>query len=302
MTALRVLAVDDEAPALDELTFLLGEHPAVGEVIGASNATEALRLLSEQSVDAAFLDISMPGLNGMELATVLARYATPPALVFVTAHDDRAVQAFDVGAVDYLLKPLRARRLAQAIERVLASRPDTLVGDTAGTGADPAAAGADPATAEIAGDTDTSADSDISSTGLSTSTSTGLSTSVIPVERGGVTSLIQRDTISWVEAVGDYARLHTASGDYLVRVTLSTLESHWAEAGFARIHRSYLVALPMVTGLRTAGTGTKVMIRANGQTPEVELPVSRRQVRELKDRLVRDPLRSFRSGRGDGSS
>lgn len=302
MTALRVLAVDDEAPALDELTFLLGEHPAVGEVIGASDATEALRLLSEQSVDAAFLDISMPGLNGMELATVLARYATPPALVFVTAHDDRAVQAFDVGAVDYLLKPLRARRLAQAIERVLASRPDTLVGDTAGTDADPAAAGADPATAEIAGDTDTSADSGISSTRLSTSTSTGLSTSVIPVERGGVTSLIQRDTISWVEAVGDYARLHTASGDYLVRVTLSTLESHWAEAGFARIHRSYLVALPMVTGLRTAGTGTKVMIRANGQTPEVELPVSRRQVRELKDRLVRDPLRSFRSGRGDGSS
>ncbi|AVM01813.1 DNA-binding response regulator [Gordonia iterans] len=294
MTALRVLAVDDEAPALDELTFLLGEHPAVGEVIGASDATEALRLLSEQSVDAAFLDISMPGLNGMELATVLARYATPPALVFVTAHDDRAVQAFDVGAVDYLLKPLRARRLAQAIERVLASRPDTLVGDTAGTDADPAAAGADPATAEIAGDTDTSADSGISSTGLSTS--------VIPVERGGVTSLIQRDTISWVEAVGDYARLHTASGDYLVRVTLSTLESHWADAGFARIHRSYLVALPMVTGLRTAGTGTKVMIRANGQTPEVELPVSRRQVRELKDRLVRDPLRSFRSGRGDGSS
>lgn len=301
MTALRVLAVDDEAPALDELTFLLGEHPAVGEVIGASDATEALRLLSEQSVDAAFLDISMPGLNGMELATVLARYATPPALVFVTAHDDRAVQAFDVGAVDYLLKPLRARRLAQAIERVLASRPDTLVGDTAGTDADPAAAGADPATAEIAGDTDTSADSS-TSTGLSTSTSTGLSTSVIPVERGGVTSLIQRDTISWVEAVGDYARLHTASGDYLVRVTLSTLESHWAEAGFARIHRSYLVALHMVTGLRTAGTGTKVMIRANGQTPEVELPVSRRQVRELKDRLVRDPLRSFRSGRGDGSS
>ncbi len=302
MTALRVLAVDDEAPALDELAYLLGEHPAVGEVIGASDATEALRLLSEQSVDAAFLDISMPGLNGMELATVLARYATPPALVFVTAHDDRAVQAFEVGAVDYLLKPLRARRLAQAIERVLASRPDTLAAETAGTDGDPAAAGTDPATAETAANTDPSADSDSASTGLSTSTSTGLSTSVIPVERGGVTSLIQRDTISWVEAVGDYARLHTASGDYLVRVTLSTLESHWAEAGFARIHRSYLVALPMVTGLRTAGTGTKVMIRANGQTPEVELPVSRRQVRELKDRLVRDPLRSFRSGRGDGSS
>ena len=266
MTALRVLAVDDEAPALDELIFLLDEHPAVGEVVGAAEATEALRLLSEQPVDAAFLDISMPGLNGMELATVLAKYANPPALVFVTAHDDRAVQAFEVGAVDYLLKPLRAERLSQAIDRVLAARG----GDT------------DPEPVDEA----------------SASLKSG---EVFPVERGGVTSLIRRDSISWVEAVGDYARLHTDTGDYLVRVTLSTLESQWAHAGFVRVHRSYLVALPMVTGLRSAGNATKVMVRANGRTPEVELPISRRQVRELKDRLVRDPLRSFRTARGDGT-
>ncbi|MFZ2511376.1 MAG: LytTR family DNA-binding domain-containing protein, partial [Gordonia sp. (in: high G+C Gram-positive bacteria)] len=130
-------------------------------------------------------------------------------------------------------------------------------------------------------------------------TSTSVEGQVIPVERGGVTSLINRDTISWVEAVGDYARLHTETGAYLVRVTLSTLESHWASAGFARVHRSYLVALPMVTGLRSAGAATKVMVRANGATTAVELPVSRRQVRELKDRLVRDPLRSFRAGPQD---
>lgn len=269
MTALRVLAVDDEAPALDELIYLLDEHPAIGDVVGAADATEALRLLSEQPVDAAFLDISMPGLNGMELAAVLAKYATPPALVFVTAHDDRAVQAFEVGAVDYLLKPLRAERLSQAIDRVLAARGTEVAPEPE---------------EEPAGET---ADSLKSS-------------EVIPVERGGVTSLIRRDSISWVEAVGDYARLHTDTGAYLVRVTLSTLESQWAQAGFARVHRSYLVALPMVTGLRSAGTATKVMVRAIGQTPEVELPVSRRQVRELKDRLVRDPLRSFRAGRGDG--
>ncbi|GAC56976.1 putative two-component response regulator [Gordonia hirsuta DSM 44140 = NBRC 16056] len=261
---LRVLAVDDEAPALDELVYLLGEHRAVGDVVAAGDATEALRLLSEQAVDAAFLDISMPGLTGMELAAVLTRYASPPALVFVTAHDDRAVDAFDVGAVDYVLKPLRAERLAQAIERVLAAR-----------------GAVSPPPEETAHAAEIGA------------------AEVIPVERGGVTSLIRRDSISWVEAVGDYARLHSDSGSYLVRVTLSTLESHWAAAGFARVHRSYLVALPMVTGLRSAGTATKVLVRANGQTPEVELPVSRRQVRELKDRLVRDPLRSFRSARTD---
>ncbi|UQE74783.1 LytTR family DNA-binding domain-containing protein [Gordonia sp. PP30] len=267
MTGLSVLAVDDEAPALDELTFLLESHDAVSEVVTASDATQALRLLAERPVDAAFLDISMPGLSGMELAAVLARYASPPALVFVTAHDDRAVQAFDIGAVDYLLKPLRAERLSQAIERVLAVRPAPVEAPESGAEAAPTE---EPA--PMAGE-------------------------VIPVERGGVTSLISRDSVSWVEAVGDYARLHTDTGEYLVRVTLSTLETQWAGAGFARVHRSYLVALPRVSGLRSAGSGTRVMVRAHGAAPEVELPVSRRQVRELKDRLVRDPLRSFRSGR-----
>lgn len=267
MTELTVLAVDDEAPARDELAFLLGEHPAVGRVITAADATEALRELSEQAVDAAFLDISMPGLTGMELAAVLARYATPPAVVFVTAHDDRAVQAFEVGAVDYLLKPLREERLNQALDRVLAVR------------AAPGSPGGDDGAADAP----------------------GTDGEVIPVERGGVTALIRRDSVAWVEAVGDYARLHTDSGEYLVRVTLSTLESRWAAAGFALVHRSYLVALPHVAGLRSDGTATKVMVRGPGAGRVVELPVSRRQVRELKDRLVRDPLRTFRSGRSETS-
>ncbi|MFT4087203.1 MAG: LytTR family DNA-binding domain-containing protein [Gordonia sp. (in: high G+C Gram-positive bacteria)] len=254
MTGLTVLAVDDEAPALDELTYLLGRQPAVERVIGARDATEALRVLSENTIDAVFLDISMPGLSGMELAAVLSRYAQPPPVVFVTAHDDRAVEAFDVGAVDYLLKPLRAERLAQALDRVAAA-PE---------------APAPPVDAADAAD-------------------------VIPVERGGTTSLVRRDTVGWVEAVGDYARLHTDTGDYLVRVTLSTLESRWRSAGFARVHRSYLVSLPMISGLRVSGGATTVLVRANGRSPGAELPVSRRQVRELKDRLVRDPLRTFKS-------
>ncbi len=310
MTALRVLAVDDEAPALDELIYLLTEHAAVGEVIGARDATEALRLLAEKPVDAAFLDISMPGLTGMELAGVLASYAAPPALVFVTAHDDRAVAAFDVGAVDYLLKPLRAERLAQAVDRVLASR--ARVPEAASPGAPAPAAGspsgpagdtADAATAEPGGAAAAPTLPEPASAPEATRAASGFTPGddVIPVERGGVTSLIRRDSVSWVEAVGDYARLHTDSGDYLVRVALSTLESLWAKAGFARVHRSYLVALPMVTGLRTSGTATKVLVRANGRSAEVELPVSRRQVRELKDRLVRDPLRSYKSARADST-
>ena len=255
---LTVLAVDDEPPALDELVYLLERRSDVGEVIRAGDATAALRELAENSVEAIFLDINMPGLSGIELARVLGNYSDPPSIVFVTAHEDRAVDAFDVGAVDYLLKPLREERLGQAVERAVAAR---------------SAAGGD--SRQDVGD------------------------DVIPVELSGVTSLVRRDSISWVEAVGDYARLHSDSGAHLVRIPLSTLESRWREHGFSRVHRSYLVYLPMVSGMRTSGSQTLVCVRANGTSPAVELPVSRRQSRELKERLVHDPLRAYRTPSGD---
>jgi DNA-binding LytR/AlgR family response regulator len=249
---LTVLAVDDEAPALDELTYLLNRNESVGTVHGASDANEALRQLSEHNIDAIFLDINMPGLTGLELAGVLGNFSNPPAVVFVTAHEDKAVAAFDVGAIDYLLKPLRSERLDEAVRRVVAAR----------------------------GNNGPQAPDD----------------EVVPVELAGVTSLVRRDTIGWVEADGDYARLHSSSGSHLVRIPLSTLESRWRNHGFQRVHRSYLVALSMVTGLRTTDSGVLVRVRENGASPAVELPVSRRQTRELRDRLVREPMRSLRPG------
>ena len=258
---LTVLAVDDEAPALDELAYLLDRHAAVGEVLRAGDATAALRELNQRPVDAVFLDINMPGLSGLELAGVLARYARRPAIVFVTAHDDKAVAAFDVGAVDYLLKPIRENRLDEAVRRVLARRVVTAPSPDS------------PA--------DAHAESD-----------------VLPAELGGITSLVPRDSISWVEAEGDYARLHSASGAHLVRIPLSTLENRWREHGFQRVHRSYLVALRFVTGLRTVDGAVLVRLRTNGASPDVELPVSRRQARELRDRVVRSPMRSLRPAGG----
>jgi DNA-binding LytR/AlgR family response regulator len=249
--ALTVLAVDDEAPALDELAYLLGRHPDIGQVYRASDATSALRELNGRDIDAIFLDINMPGLSGIELAGVLANFSNRPAVVFVTAHDDKAVAAFDVGAIDYLLKPIREDRLDEAVRRVAAARagrPEN--GDD---------------------------DSD-----------------VIPAELGGVTHLVPRDSIGWVEAEGDYARLHSASGAHLVRIPLSTLENRWRGKGFQRVHRSYLVAVRLIAGLRTTDGAVLVRLRANGASPAVELPVSRRQARELRDRVVRDPMRSLR--------
>jgi DNA-binding LytR/AlgR family response regulator len=233
---LRVLVVDDEQHALDELSYLLGADERVGEVVAAATATEGLRILRETEVDAVFLDIQMPGLNGLELAEVLGRFKEAPPVVFVTAHEQHAVDAFELHAVDYVLKPVRADRLAEAVRRVVSS-----------TGLRPT-----PEDTQIA------------------------------VERGGVTRFVDREHISYVEAHGDYARLHTRAGEtYLVRIPLSTLEEEWRSAGFHRIHRSLLVALAHIDELRTEGGRCTVLLG------HVELPVARRHTRELRDVLVR---------------
>lgn len=116
---LDVLALDDERPALDELAYLLSRDPRIGEVVTTDSATEALRILQERDVDAVFLDIQMPGLTGLDLAQVFARFRVPPPVVFVTAHDEHAVSAFELRAVDYVLKPVREERLAEAVRRII---------------------------------------------------------------------------------------------------------------------------------------------------------------------------------------
>ena len=121
MTGLRILVIDDERPALDEITFVLDRDERVSEVRATDSPTEALRLLQQVDVDAVFLDIQMPGLTGIELAQVLSRFKTPPVAVFVTAHEQHAVDAFELNAVDYVLKPVREDRIAEAVRRVLAA-------------------------------------------------------------------------------------------------------------------------------------------------------------------------------------
>ncbi|OAR23205.1 DNA-binding response regulator [Streptomyces sp. ERV7] len=245
---LRVLAVDDEAPALEELLYLLRSDPRIRSAEGATGATDALRLIGgaldaghdgEQGVDVVFLDIHMAGLTGLDIARLLAGFARPPLIVFVTAHEGFAVQAFDLKAVDYVLKPVRRERLAEAVRRVAEMR-----GERA------------PALPETAA-------------------------GHIPVERGGVTRFLAVADIAYAEAQGDYARLHTDAGSHLVRVPLSTLEDRWRAHGFVRIHRSRLVALARIDELRLdAGSMT---VRIGG----AELPVSRRHARTLRDQLLR---------------
>ncbi|MDQ4051145.1 MAG: LytTR family DNA-binding domain-containing protein [Actinomycetota bacterium] len=233
---LTVLVIDDERPALDELAFLLGRDDRVGAVLTSDSATDGLRILREADVDCVFLDIQMPGLTGLELAQVLSRFKVPPPIVFVTAHEAHAVDAFELHAVDYVLKPVRADRLAEAVRRVVAD------GDRASSPAHH---------------------------------------SLVPVERGGVTRFLDRADITHVEAQGDYARLHARGDSYLVRTPLSTLEEEWRPAGFLRIHRSLLVSLAHIQEVRMDAGRCTVMVDG------IELAVSRRHTRELRDLLVK---------------
>ena len=115
---IRAIIVDDEAPARSELRFLLDETGKVEVTAEASNVREAIERLKDKGADVMFLDIQMPGANGLQLAEALGRLKYPPAIVFVTAYGEHAAKAFDVNAVDYLVKPVETERLLQALAKV----------------------------------------------------------------------------------------------------------------------------------------------------------------------------------------
>ncbi|GAA4400215.1 LytTR family DNA-binding domain-containing protein [Fodinibacter luteus] len=251
VVGLTALVVDDELPALSDLGYLLGRDERIAEVITASSGTEALQVLDGRDVDVVFSDISMPGLDGMALARVISRFSVRPQIVFVTAHDQHAVDAFALAATDYVMKPVRAERLAEAIRRVVSAQSEKAQGGAGG--------GAEAGPAPVEDET-------------------------IPVELGGVTRFITRSQIRYAQAHGDYARLHTDTGSHLVRVPLSVLEERWADHGFVRIHRSTLVALPHVSEVHMDHGRCSVLVGT------VELQVSRRHTKELRDTLLRRPI------------
>lgn len=270
-----MLAVDDEAPALDEISFLLRGDPRVGTILTAGNASEAMALLTRTDPDtphpdAVLLDIAMPGWDGVDLARVLSGLPRPPAVAFLSAHDNRAVEAYEIGAVDYLLKPVRAARLAEAVTRFCAARDASAEVDRRRLtdprrGADrPAAAAAAPPAAPAR---------------------TGTQDVMIAVDLAGSTRFVPRSSVCWAEAQGDYARLHVAGGgSHLIRTPLAVLQEEWAPAGFVRVHRGFLVALGRIVELRSVDGGYRILV--SGQPTIADLPVSRRHLRTLKQQLL----------------
>ncbi|MGZ4270715.1 MAG: LytR/AlgR family response regulator transcription factor [Solirubrobacteraceae bacterium] len=248
-SGLAILAVDDEPRALADISRLLEASASVDRVATATSAKEALVSLSGGRYDALFLDVAMPEIEGMALARLLRRFADPPAVVFLTGHPDAAVEAFEVQALDFLVKPVTRERLDAALRRVEAhvQAPDPRPA--------PAADGGDGASAP----------------------------DVVAVDnpRGGGKRLVRVETIAFAQASGDYARIVCDDGRFLLRTPLTQLEHDWAPAGFARVHRAYLVNLTHAVELRAQPNGTAVLIMRDG----TEVPVARRGVAALRRRL-----------------
>jgi DNA-binding LytR/AlgR family response regulator len=262
---LRCLVVDHQPAALEQLARMLRTHPYVRRVSTAVDPLSALRMLRNDDVDVVFLEVRMPGMDGMDLACVLKRLRTAPAIVFVSACQRRAADAFDVGAVDYLTKPPAPARLAESVRRVAAIRRPASV--------PPARPGA--------GIEDGTGMADSASAGDGCAPHTGYSDDeLIPVELGGTTRLVRRSTVRWAQARRDYVRLYTSDGSHLIRARLSTLADCWRAAGMIRTHRSYLVNSRFVTELRSDDSG-RLTVVVDGH----HLPVSRRTASSLRRHL-----------------
>jgi two-component system response regulator LytT len=242
-SGLRVLVVDDEQPARDELAFQLGRLDEVDEVLGAAEATECLRLLEYGDVDAVFLDVRMPGLDGLELGRIVRLLARPPMLVFVTAFDSYAVEAFGLAAVDYLLKPVRAERLRATVKRLLETRR----GIEAGAVTHP--------------DDDTLGDR-------------------LPVLARGRIVLVNVADIRVALVAGERVVLHTQEGRFQARHTLAELEHRLHGRGFLRVHRAYLVNLRHVLTIESFFNGTYLLKLRD--VPDLTVPVSRRHAADLR--------------------
>jgi two-component system response regulator LytT len=235
--SLRSLIVDDEAPARGELRYLLAAHPEV-EVVGeAATAHEALELAAAVRYDVVFLDVEMPGVSGLEAARLVLNRRERPAVVFVTAHERYAVEAFAVEAFDYLVKPVEPDRLARIVERLLSR-----------------------------GRREASAVE-----------------KVAVVSAGGAKTLLDYDAIYWVEADGDYSRVHTYDRSYLATSSLRELEELLPSGRFARVHRSHLVNLAKVAAVRRAAPD-RIRLALDDEA-NTELDVARRQTRALRERL-----------------
>ncbi|MBL8517214.1 MAG: response regulator transcription factor [Betaproteobacteria bacterium] len=254
---IRCLIVDDEAAARTNLRQALRPHAHWQVQAECHDADSARAALDRLDVDAVFLDIQMPGRSGIALAADMARMDAPPVIIFVTAHSGHALSAFDVHALDYLLKPFDDARLAQTLERatdlIRLKRPQAYAFALRGFVGDAVRA-----------------------------SSPHAALSHFTVRSVGMIESIAVAEVRWIVASGNYAELHLADRKVLHRATLRALEQHLDSTEFMRVHRSVIVRKSLMRALSVEGDGVYLLHLRDGAT----LPVSERHAADVRTHLA----------------
>jgi two-component system LytT family response regulator len=238
----KVLIVDDEPLARERLADLVRATSPGCAVKEAGDGDSAVRMIREWQPDLVILDIQIPGRSGFEVIEAIGPAAMPPT-VFATAHDDQAIRAFEVAAVDYLLKPFDAERFRTAWRRAVERRTSAAIRAEAGRLAQLlAASGGAPAPSAVG----------------------GAHAERLPVKEDGRTLMVPVRDVFLFESAGNYVVLHTAEGRHLIRETLSELQTRLDPARHVRVHRRYVVDIGAVRTIEPWHRGDRILVLANG--------------------------------------
>ncbi|PCH60340.1 MAG: DNA-binding response regulator [SAR86 cluster bacterium] len=244
---ITTLIVDDEPLAREGLTLLLAGEEDIQIIGECSNGTEAIAAIAKQQPDLVFLDIKMPQQDGFD---VLSGIGSPaPLIVFITAYDEFAVEAFDANAIDYLLKPVRRRRLQETLERIRKQlkQRDAVTQD----------GHLDQLLHSIA---------QLDLVKVSDKATQASPDARIIVRSHGQIYFLQAQDIIWVEAAGDYVTIHTSDKSHLLRDTMRNMEKRLDPHGFKRVHRSAIVKLSCVQQLKSNPNNDYHVVLKNGTT------------------------------------
>lgn len=245
---IRTIIIDDEQLARSITKGYLAKHPEIEIIAECSNGFDAIKKINEEKPDLIFLDIQMPKINGFEMLELLEN---PPAIIFTTAYDQFAIKAFEVSAVDYLLKPFSEERFNKALKKSYTYIQDKFQQDSA--------------IKNIIKQNDERIEF----------------LERVVIKEGAKISILPVESIKWIEAQDDYVMINSEQGRFLKKKTMKYFENHLNENMFIRIHRSYIINADYIQHLEQKGKESYQLILKNGK----ELPVSKTGLTKLKNTL-----------------
>ena len=245
---LRAIIIEDEEPARDLLKAYFKNRDDIDLVAECENGFEGIKAISENRPDLIFLDIQMPKLNGFEMLELLDEY---PEIIFTTAYDQFAIRAFELNAVDYLMKPFSQERFNQAIDKALNRMKSK-----------------------------TRSKTNIDHLKKQVKEESGIANRIF-VKTGNHIDVIPVEKIIYIQAQDDYVELHTANGKFLKKETMNTMEQQLPPGIFSRVHRSSIINLSQINKLEKYGKESYMVVLKNNE----RVMVSKSRVKQLKEQL-----------------